>query len=107
MIIAFALALAVQSEDPRTLTAADFQRPPAPEVPAAALSRQIPRGSATVECVVQDTEITGCIVVDEDPPGLRFGAMLVSEMRRARLKPEVAAEVSRFRLTAVFRTSEG
>ncbi|MBL0968819.1 MAG: hypothetical protein IBJ02_06870 [Brevundimonas sp.] len=93
--------LALQAE-PRVLTHVDFARPPMPEVPGAALSRGIPSGYATVECSVEAGAITACTIVDEDPAGIRFGVMLLSEMRRARLKPEIAAEVTRFRLTARF-----
>lgn len=106
MMLAFIAALVLQAE-PRTLTAADFLRPPMPEVPAAASSRGIPSGSATVECSVENDAIIGCTIISEDPAGIRFGAMLVAEMRRARLKPEVAAEVTRFRVTSRFVNREG
>lgn len=98
--------LALQAE-PRVLTHLDFARPPMPEVPPAASSRGVPAGFATVECSVEAGAITACTIVEEDPAGLRFGMMLLSEMRRARLKPEVAAEVMRFRMTVRFVNREG
>ena len=101
MILSLMAMLAVQAEPP-LLTYADFSRPPMPAVPAAALSRNISTGSATVECDVQGERITTCKILSEDLPELRFGMMLISEMRRATLRPEVASKTTRFRMTARF-----
>lgn len=101
MILSLMAVVAAQVE-PRVLTYADFSRPPMPEVPAAAMSRDISTGSATVECDVRGGRITTCKVISEDRPELRFGMMLISELRRATLRPEVASKTTRFRMTARF-----
>jgi hypothetical protein len=103
MMLSLIASMAIQAE-PRVLTYADFIRQPMPEVPEAALSRGISTGSATVECDVQGNRITTCKVINEDPPELRFGLMLISELRRSTLRPEVASKTTRFRMTARFLT---
>lgn len=101
MILSLMALLGAQAEPP-VLTYADFTRPPMPEVPAAALSRDISTASATVECDVQGVLITICKIISEDRPELRFGMMLISEMRRSTLRPEIASKTARFRMTARF-----
>lgn len=96
------LALALSPEEPRVVTPADFERLPMIEAPAAALEAVIPHGSATVECAVENGLIANCTVVDESPQGFHFGTEVLRSVRRATLKPEVAAQTERFRLTARF-----
>lgn len=105
MILILIASLAAQAELP-VLTYADFTRQPMPEVPEAALSRGISTGSATVECDVQGNRITTCKIIGEDQPELRFGMMLISEIRRSTLRPEVALKTTRFRMTARFLTRQ-
>jgi hypothetical protein len=97
-----ALALALPPQEPRVVTPADFERLPMIEVPAAALEALIPEGSATVECAVENGLIANCTVVEESPQGFHFGTEVLRSLRRATLKPEVAAQTERFRLTVRF-----